>query len=98
MNILTKSLIAISLVSSSTFALANTADPQMPVFEVTYVENVDVVKQQTRHLLQQMDYKLTLDISRQARNSIETEILNLAQESNLYAISAKAQTTKLYSE
>lgn len=76
MKTLTTTLLALTIMSAPAACLANsvyasTNIETMPVYEVLYVENVDIIAKQTANTLQQLNYQQTLDIRDQAKNNID---------------------------
>lgn len=69
MKTLNKTLLALVLLGSTSIAMAS--ETKMPVYEVTYVNNIDTIKQQTSHTIAQLNYQTTLDIYSQAKNNVE---------------------------
>ncbi|WOH37745.1 hypothetical protein RI844_00440 [Thalassotalea fonticola] len=76
MKTLTTTLLALTIMSAPAACLANsvyasTHVETMPIYEVLYVESVDVIAKQTTNTLQQLNYQQTLDIRAQAKNNID---------------------------
>ncbi|WNC69764.1 hypothetical protein RI845_06350 [Thalassotalea nanhaiensis] len=76
MKTLTTTLLALTIISAPATCLANSVyasanTETMPVYEVLYVENDDVIAKQTINTLQHLNYQQALEIRNQAKNNID---------------------------
>lgn len=75
MNTLSATVISLAILATPAACLANSVTAAqiattMPVYDVIYMPNIDVVKKQTAHTLQNLQYQQTLEIRTQAKNNI----------------------------
>ena len=103
MKTLTTTLLALTIMSAPAACLANsvyasTNTETMPVYEVLYVEHVDVVAKQTANTLQQLNYQQTLDIRNQAKNNINYIGARLHLNSELVAIQKSTKLVTITAE
>lgn len=76
MKTLTATALSLAILATPVACFANSLtaaeiSSTMPVYEVIYKSNIDVVSQQTAHTLQLLEYQHGLEIREQARNNIQ---------------------------
>ncbi|KGK01013.1 hypothetical protein [Thalassotalea sp. ND16A] len=76
MKTLAATLLGLTVLAAPAACLASQVNAavtpqQMPVYEVVYVDSVNVVSQQTEHTLQALHYQNMLDVRASAKNNIE---------------------------